>query len=142
MGAVSEKVPATGSYRSARNSGMALNPPVTMTLPETRTLAVWPARVAPMLPVDANVPDTGSYSSAVALVSPRPWLKPPATSTLPDARRLAVCCARDVAIEPVAAQTGSTMAGYATLCQLTRTRHEAAPARVTGRPHGAAGFAS
>jgi hypothetical protein len=65
------------------------------TLPLFSRVAVWRLRAAVISPVALNVPDAGSYSSALGCE------EPPAIRTLPLGSSVAVCLERAVVIAPV-----------------------------------------
>src|SRR5688572_10957814 len=115
--------------------------PAISTLPEPSNVAVCSARPPLIEPVFANVPLPGSYNSAVG-VRVAEKNSPPVSSSLPLPSKAEANLRRGMNMDPVDTHCGSTIAGYATPLQATRTVQLGAPGRVTGRPHGAAGWVS
>jgi hypothetical protein len=85
------------SYSSAlvRCSACEAWPPVTSTLPENNSVAVWLERPVARAPAELHVLVTGSYTSVLA--RQRGALKPPVTSTWPEGNGVAVCAVRPIA---------------------------------------------
>src|SRR5690349_14374964 len=83
-------------------------PPAIRTLPSLRSVAVCVSRAAVMLPVAANAPVDGSYSSAVAMLPANQQadpeqlsVSPPTASTTPLGSSVSVCHTRGAAMLPV-----------------------------------------
>src|SRR5438094_126308 len=99
--------PVAGSYNSALAVGDGLgypgDPPATRTFPFWSSVAEWLSRPILRAPVELQVPETGSYSSAVLRGSP-PLITPPATRTVPLGRSVAECPTREPLMLPVTVQ--------------------------------------
>ncbi len=120
-GSVGLQVPVAGSYTSALARkppwpvGSGPRPPVTSTLPEGNSVAVWLLRAVASAPVGLQVPVAGSYTSTLARGP-----APPATSTLPERNSVAVWLSRPVVRAPVGLQVPVAWSAWGSL--LSRRR--------------------